>query len=49
VKKSTRTMLSRHNFRRTYRGVLAKLANPATAGLWPTAARILGTLRDQGP
>jgi hypothetical protein len=42
-------MLSRHNFRRTYHGALAKLANPATAGLRPTAARVLGTLRDHGP
>jgi hypothetical protein len=25
-------MLSRHNFRRTYHGALAKLANPATPG-----------------
>jgi integrase len=48
VKKGTRTMLSRHNFRRTYHGALAKLANPATAGLRPTAARVLGTLRDHG-
>jgi len=42
-------MLSRHNFRRTYHGALGKLANPATAGLRPTAARVLGTLRDHGP
>jgi predicted ArsR family transcriptional regulator len=28
---------------------LAKLTNPATAGLRPTAARVLGTLRDHGP
>jgi integrase len=49
VKKGTRTMLSRHNFRRTYHGALAKLANPATAGLRPTATRVLGTLRDHGP
>jgi len=49
VKKGTRTMLSRHNFRRTYHSALAKLANPATAGLRPTAARVLGTLRDHGP
>ena len=49
VKKGTRTMLSRHNFRRTYHGALAKLANPATAGLRPTAARVLGMLRDHGP
>jgi Fe2+ or Zn2+ uptake regulation protein len=42
-------VLSRHNFRRTYHGALAKLANPATAGLRPTAARVLGVLRDDGP
>jgi predicted ArsR family transcriptional regulator len=42
-------VLSRHNFRRTYHGALAKLANPATAGLRPTAARVLGALRDHGP
>jgi predicted ArsR family transcriptional regulator len=49
VKKGTRTVLSRHNFRRTYHGALAKLADPATAGLRPTAARVLGALRDHGP
>jgi predicted ArsR family transcriptional regulator len=49
VKKGTRTLLSRHNVRRTYHGALAKLANPATAGLRPTAARVLGTLREHGP
>jgi integrase len=49
VKKGTRTVLSRHNFRRTYQGALAKLTNPATAGLRPTATRILGALRDDGP
>jgi hypothetical protein len=42
-------VLSRHNFRRTYHGALAKLANPATAGLRPTAARVLRALRDHGP
>jgi integrase len=42
-------MLSRHNFRRTYHGALAKLANPATVGLRPTAARVLRALRDHGP
>src|SRR4029450_13285881 len=42
-------MLSRHNFRRTYHGALAKLTNPATTGLRPTAARVLGALRDHGP
>ena len=30
-------------------GALAKLANPATAGLRSTATRVLGTLRDHGP
>ena len=49
VKKGTRTMLSRHNFRRTYHGALAKLTNPTTAGLRPTAARVLKALRDYGP
>jgi predicted ArsR family transcriptional regulator len=49
VKKGTRTVLSRHNFRRTYHGALAKLTNPATAGLRPTAARVLRALRDHGP
>jgi hypothetical protein len=49
VKKGTRTVLSRHNFRRTYHGALTKLANPAAAGLRPTAARVLGVLRDHGP
>jgi predicted ArsR family transcriptional regulator len=49
VKKGSRTVLSRHNFRRTYHGALATLANPATAGLRPTAARVLGAIRDHGP
>jgi integrase len=49
VKKGTRTVVSRHNFRRTYHGALAKLTNPATAGLRPTAARVLRALRDHGP
>jgi hypothetical protein len=49
VKQGTRTVLSRHNFRRTYHGALAKLADPATARLRPTAARVLGALRDHGP
>ena len=48
VRKGTRTVLSRHNFRRTYHGALAKLANPAIAGLRPTAARVLGALGDHG-
>jgi integrase len=34
---------------RTYHGALAKLANPAIAGLRPTAARVLGALRNHGP
>jgi integrase len=42
-------VVSRHNFRRTYHGALAKLADPATAGLRPTAARVLRALRDAGP
>jgi predicted ArsR family transcriptional regulator len=42
-------VLSRHNFRRTYHGALAKLADPATAGLRPTAARVLNALREAGP
>ena len=41
--------MSRHNFRRTYHGALAKLTNLATAGLRPTAARVLRALRDHGP
>jgi integrase len=49
VRKGTRTVLSRHNFRRTYHCVLAKLADPATAGVRPTAARVLRVLRDAGP
>ena len=48
MKKGTRTVLSRHNFRRTYYGALAKLASPASAGLRPTAARVLGALCDHG-
>jgi hypothetical protein len=46
VKKGTRTVVSRNNFRRTYRGALAKLTRPATAGLRPTAARVLKALHD---
>jgi integrase len=49
VRKGTRTVLSRHNFRRTYHGALAKLADPATAGLRPTAVRVLGAIGDHGP
>src|SRR4029453_6761332 len=43
-----RTVLSRHNLRRTYHDALAKLADPA-APLRPTAQRILPILRDGGP
>src|SRR6266540_6730152 len=48
VPRGTRTVLSRHNFRRTHHGAMAKLADPAT-GLRPTAARILTVLRASGP
>jgi integrase len=48
VPKGTRTVLSRHNFRRTHHAAVAKLADPAT-GLRPTAARILKVLRARGP
>jgi hypothetical protein len=48
VPKGTRTVLSRHNFRRTHHAAVAKLADPAT-GLRPTAARILKVLRACGP
>jgi Penicillinase repressor len=48
VAPGTRTVLSRHNFRRTYHGAIAKLADPATL-LRPTAARVLKTLRTTGP
>ena len=41
-------MLSRHNFHRTYQAALAKLADP-TGELRPTAARVLKTLRADGP
>jgi integrase len=47
VPKGTRTVLSRHNFRRTHHGAVAKLADPAT-GLRSTAARILKVLRACG-
>jgi predicted ArsR family transcriptional regulator len=49
VRRGTRTVLSRHNFRRTYHSALTKLAEPATAGLRPTAVRVLGALRTYGP
>jgi integrase len=48
VARGTRTVLSRHNFRRTYHSALTKLADPATQ-LRPTAARVLKTLRTTGP
>jgi len=48
VARGTRTVLSRHNFRRTYHSAIAKLADPATQ-LRPTAARVLKTLRATGP
>jgi predicted ArsR family transcriptional regulator len=48
VPKGTRTVLSRHNFRRTHRSAVAKLADPTTE-LRPTAARILKVLRANGP
>jgi integrase len=48
VPKGTRTVLSRHNFRRTHHAAVAKLADPAI-GLRPTAARILKVLYACGP
>ena len=48
VARGTRTVLSRHNFRRTYHSAIAKLADPATQ-LRPTAARVLKLLRTAGP
>jgi len=42
VPRGTRTVLSRHNFHRTYQAALAKLADP-TGELRPTAARAQGT------
>ncbi|HZA82154.1 MAG TPA: tyrosine-type recombinase/integrase, partial [Actinomycetes bacterium] len=48
VPRGTRTVLSRHNLRRTYHDALAKLADPA-APLRPTARRILLLLRDGEP
>jgi integrase len=44
VPKGTRTVLSRHGFRRTHHAAVAKLADPA-ASLPPTAARVLKVLR----
>ena len=48
VPKGARTVLSRHNFHRTYQAALAKLADP-TGNLRPTAARVLKALRAGGP
>jgi len=48
VPKGARTVLSRHNFHRTYHTALAKLADP-TGELRPTAARVLTALRASGP
>jgi integrase len=48
VPKGSRTVLSRHNFHRTYQAALAKLADP-TGELRPTAARVLKALRAGGP
>ena len=45
--KGARTVLSRHNFHRTYQAALAKLADP-TGELRP-AARVLKALRAGGP
>jgi integrase len=48
VPRGARTVLSRHNLHRTYRGAVAKLADPAVP-LRPTARRVLRALRDGGP
>jgi hypothetical protein len=48
VPRGARTVLSRHNFHRTYQAALAKLADP-TGELRPTAARVLKALRAGGP
>jgi integrase len=48
VPKGTRTVLSRHGFRRTHHAAVAKLTDPAN-DLRPTAARVLKTLRASGP
>ena len=48
VPKGARTVLSRHNFHRTYHAALAKLADP-TGELRSTAARALTALRAGGP
>jgi integrase len=49
VQTGTRTVLSRDNFRRTYRSALAKLADPAASDLRPTARRVRSALRADGP
>ena len=48
VPRGARTVLSRHNFHRTYHAALAKLADP-TGELRPTAARALKAFRGGGP
>jgi integrase len=48
VARGTRTVLSRHNFSRTYHSAIAKLAHPGTQ-LRPSAARVLKLLRADGP
>jgi hypothetical protein len=48
VARGTRTVLSRHNFSRTYHSAIAKLADPGTQ-LRPSAARVLKLLRTDGP
>ena len=48
IPKGSRTVLSRHNFHRTYHATVGKLADP-TGGLRPTAARVLKALRAGGP
>jgi hypothetical protein len=47
VSRGTRTVLSRHNFWRTYQAAVAKLADPVTE-LRPTAIRTLKALRVDG-
>jgi integrase len=47
VSRGTRTVLSRHNFWRTYQAAVAKLADPVTE-LRPTAIRTLKALRVHG-
>jgi integrase len=48
VPRGARTVLSRHNFHRTYHATLARRADP-TGELRPTAARVLKALRAGGP